>query len=108
MSQSTGGPNQPVPQTRFSADWAWWWDGAEWKPAISPDRLWRWDGQRWVPAVATSKQSGAGTAAAGIAITVLIFMGVLVFVSIIVIVVLYTMGNQIANVFSNVTAALGP
>ena len=34
------------------------------------------------------------------------FMAILVLVSIIVIVVLLTMGGQIANVFSNVTAAL--
>ena len=99
------GTDPQAPQTRFSADWAWWWDGAEWKPAISPDRLWRWDGQRWVPAVAGPRPSGAGMGA-GIAITVMIFGGVLVFVSIIVVVVLLTMGGQIANVFSNVAVAL--
>lgn len=33
--------------------------------------------------------------------------GVIVLVSVVVIVVLLTMGNQIANVFSNVAAALG-
>ena len=103
----TGGTHPLAPQARFSADWAWWWDGSEWKPAISPDRLWRWDGQRWVPAVAGPGRSGAGVGA-GIAITVMIFVGVLVFVSIIVVVVLLTMGGQIANLFSNVVAALGP
>jgi hypothetical protein len=103
----TGGYDPHAPQTRFSADWAWWWDGAEWKPAISPDRLWRWDGQRWVPAVVGRPPSGDGMGA-GIAITVMMFVGVLLFVSLIVVVVLLTMGNQIANVFSNVVAALGP
>jgi len=37
---------------------------------------------------------------------VLAFGAILVLVSIVVIVVLLTMGNQIANVFSNVVAAL--
>jgi Flp pilus assembly pilin Flp len=40
-------------------------------------------------------------------VTILAFGGILVLVSIVVIVVLLTMGNQIANVFSNVVAALG-
>ena len=40
-------------------------------------------------------------------ITVFAFMGVLVLVSFLVIVILLTMGNQLANVFSNVAAALG-
>jgi len=35
------------------------------------------------------------------------FVGILVLVSIVVVVILLTMGNQLANVFSNVTAALG-
>ena len=35
------------------------------------------------------------------------FVVILVLVSILVVVVLLTMGNQIENVFSNVTAALG-
>ena len=39
--------------------------------------------------------------------TILGFFAVLVLVSIFTIVVLLTMGNQLANVFSNVVAALG-
>jgi Flp pilus assembly pilin Flp len=37
---------------------------------------------------------------------VAIFLGIVVFVGLITAAVLYTMGNQIANVFSNVVAAL--
>ncbi|TMC39793.1 MAG: pilus assembly protein [Chloroflexi bacterium] len=39
-------------------------------------------------------------------VTVAAFAGVLVLVSVVVVVILLTMGNQIANVFSNVVAAL--
>ena len=98
-------PGGQPPQTRFSADGFWWWDGAEWKPAVSPDRQWRWNGQGWVPA----RPAGGGGGGVGIAVglTLLTFFGVLVVVSIVVIVIVLTMGNQIANVFSNVVAALG-
>jgi Flp pilus assembly pilin Flp len=41
-----------------------------------------------------------------VGLTVLAFFGVLVMVSVVVIVILLTMGNQFANVFSNVAAAL--
>jgi hypothetical protein len=99
----------PAPQTKFSDDGFWWWDGASWKPAVSPDRLWRWNGQTWVPAqtpvtiAAPAKGGGAGMA---VLITVAIFLGVLVVVSILVTIILLTMGNQIANVFDNVATAL--
>jgi hypothetical protein len=104
-----GDPNPPppaIPQTRFSADGFWWWDGAEWKPAISQDRLWRWNGQSWEPAglgAAPANRSGAGAA---IGITIAIFLGVIVLVSLVTVVILLTMGGQISNVFSNVAAAL--
>ncbi len=95
-----------APQTRFSAEGYWWWDGAEWRPALSQDRLWRWNGQAWEPArVVGSRTSGPGTGAA-VGITVAIFLGVLVLVSIITVVILLTMGGQIINVLSNVAVAL--
>jgi len=47
-----------------------------------------------------------GGAALAVIITIASFGAVLVLVSILTIVVLLTMGNQIANVFSNVVAAL--
>ena len=101
-------PNTPSParpQTRFSADGFWWWDGAEWRPAVSQDRLWRWNGQSWEPArpVAPTGRGGAGAA---IGITIAIFFGVIVLVSLVTVVILYSMGGQISNVFSNVAAAL--
>jgi hypothetical protein len=102
------GQSPAARQTRFSADGFWWWDGAEWKPALSQDRLWRWNGQSWEPARLTAAVSRSGSGAGvAIGITVAIFLGVVVLVALFTLVVLLTMGNQIANVFSNVTAALG-
>jgi hypothetical protein len=101
-----GAPATAPHQTRFSADGFWWWDGAEWRPALSQDRLWRWNGQAWEPArlaAGSTSRSGAGVA---IGITVAIFLGIVVLVGIVTVVVLYSMGSQISNVFSNVTAAL--
>jgi Flp pilus assembly pilin Flp len=96
------------PPGRFSPDGMWWWDGSQWKPAVSPDRMWRWDGQRWVSnAPMQVRQTGGGGATTAVLITILAFGGILVLVGILVVVVLYTMGNQISNVFSNVVAALG-
>lgn len=94
-----------TPQTRFSADGLWWWDGAEWRPAVSPDRLWRWNGHAWEPAAPASAAKGSGVGLA-IGLTVAMFAGVLVLVAIITVVILLTMGGQIANVFSNVVGAL--
>ena len=96
------------PPGKFSPDGLWWWDGTQWKPAVSPDRMWRWDGQRWVAnaPMQVRQTSGSGTAAA-VVITIVAFAGIVVLVSVLVIVVLLTMGNQIGNVFSNVVAALG-
>ena len=96
------------PPGRISPDGLWWWDGAQWRSAISPDGRWRWNGQAWEPyhAVQPRAGGGGGTATAVI-VTILAFGGVIVLVSVLVIVVLLTMGNHIANVFSNVVAALG-
>jgi hypothetical protein len=101
------GPPPPAPQTRYSADGFWWWDGAEWKPALSPDGLWRWTGGGWVPA---RPAGGGGASGSGVGLTiglVLGFVGVLVLVAIAVGAMLYAMGPQITHVFSNVVAALG-
>src|SRR5689334_20644895 len=101
-----GTPSPPgAPRPTFSPDGLWWWDGAEWKPAISPDGRWRWNGASWVAAQAAQapRRGGATTA---VIITIAAFGGVLVLVALVTIVVLLTMGNQIANVFSNVVAAL--
>jgi len=105
----TAGP-PPRPQTMFSPDGFWWWDGMQWKAAVSPDRLWRWNGQAWEPnrqLAGAPRAAGGGGAATAVVLTVVGFGAVLVLVSILVIVVLLTMGNQIGNVFSNVVAALG-
>ena len=99
-------PTRAATQTRFSADGFWWWDGAEWRPAISPDRWWHWNGQSWEPARLPATQAGRLGAGAAIGITIAIFLGVIVLVSLVTVVILYTMGGQISNVFSNVAAAL--
>ena len=109
LQAMAGDPNRPAPgaaQTRFSADGFWWWDGAEWRPAISQDRLWRWNGQSWEPAHLASSPAGRAGAGAAIGVTIAIFLGVIVLVALITVVILYTMGGQITNVFSNVAAAL--
>lgn len=33
-----------------SQDRAWWWNGTNWYPALSPDRRWWFDGTNWVSA----------------------------------------------------------
>jgi Flp pilus assembly pilin Flp len=97
-------PGAGAAPTTFSPDGQWWWDGAQWRPAVSPDGRWRWDGRSWVPAQPAQGGSRTGVA---ILIVVLAFGGVLFLVSLFTVLILYTMGNQIANVFSNVAAALG-
>lgn len=103
-------PVAPVPgvgsQGRYSPDGFWWWDGSSWKPAYSQDRLWRWNGQTWVPAQAPPAQPRGGS---GLVIGLIVggFVLVLIVVAAIVVGILYFSGSQIANVFSNVAAALG-
>jgi hypothetical protein len=109
VQQAPGGFGPPTQPGRFSPDGYWWYDGAEWRPAISPDRLWRWNGQAWVPSQMVRPPSSGGGAGLAVGITVGLFLLVLLVTGLFVVVILYTMGNQIANVFSNVTAALtGP
>ena len=84
----------------------WWWDGSQWRPALSPDGFWRWDGRAWVPARPVAQPRTGGGAGTAVAITVVVFVAVLVLVTILTVVVLLSMGNQIANVFSNVAGAL--
>ncbi len=105
MIQQASAPSH----TKFSDDGFWWWDGASWKPAVSPDRLWRWNGQAWLPAAHAGGPAAptGGNVGMAVCITVGVFVLVLILVSILVTVILLTMGTQIANVFSNVTAALG-
>ncbi len=104
MGMGPSGPGTPA-RPVFSPDGFWWWDGREWRPAVSPDRLWRWNGQAWEPNRATPA-AGTGTGAA-VAITLVVAAGIFLLVVLIVAGILYTMGNQISNVFSNVVAALG-
>jgi hypothetical protein len=94
-----------APAGRFSADGFWWWDGAAWKPAYSQDRLWRWTGASWVPAAAPPPRSSNTGLFIGLGIGA--FVLVVVVVALIVAAILYTSGPQIANVFSNMAAALG-
>jgi len=99
----------PHQETMFSPDGFWWWDGSQWKAAVSADRLWRWNGQTWEPnrgAAAPARAGGGGTATA-VVVTILGFAAVAVLVSILVIVALLAMGNQLSNVFENVVTALG-
>ena len=108
MGANPPGPPAPRPQTTFTPDGFWWWDGGQWRSTISADGRWRWNGQTWEPyRTAPPPKRGGGGATTAVLVTILAFGGVLVLVGILVVVSLYTMGNQISNVFSNVVAALG-
>ena len=74
---------------------------------MSPDGLWRWDGRAWLPARPMPQPAAGGGGTTAVLVTCLVVAGVLVLVVAITFVVLYTMGTQITNVFSNVAAALG-
>jgi hypothetical protein len=100
MGGNPAPPAQTTSQTRFSADGFWWWDGSQWRPAMSEDRLWRWSGSTWEPA-RTAGGSGSG-ASLGIMIGVL--AGILVLVAAITFAVIYFAGPDISNVFSNLVA----
>src|SRR5258707_13440081 len=101
MLRAMGGdPGAPPPaeaQTRFSADGFWWWDGSEWKPALSQDRLWRWNGQSWEPAGRGGVPAPSGGPGAGppIRITRAILPGLVVPVGLIPAGVLPTMAKHI-------------
>jgi hypothetical protein len=69
--------------------------------------MWRWNGQAWEPNRQGVQPARAGGASTAVIIALVAFGGVILLVSIVTIVILGTMGNQIANVFSNVAAALG-
>ena len=92
---------------RFSPDGLWWWDGTQWRSALSPDGLWRWDGRSWLPARPVPQPGAGGPGRSALLVTCLVLGGILLLVVLITTVVLYSMGSQITNVFSNVAAALG-
>ena len=103
-----GTPYPPgAPRPTFSPDGLWWWDGTAWKPALSPDGRWRWDGTAWQPAQPGAQPRRGGGATTAVIITVAAFGGIVLLVALVSAAVLYTMGGQISNVFSNVAAALG-
>jgi len=107
MGTGSPGPEPPAARPVFSPDGFWWWDGAQWRPALSPDGLWRWNGQAWEPSQTAARPAQGSSAATVAGITIAAVVGVLVLVSAVTVAILYFMGNQIANVFSNVSAALG-
>jgi hypothetical protein len=97
-----GAPAAASPQTRFSADGFWWWDGAEWRPAYSQDRLWRWTGQSWEPA----RQSGAAASGGGSPLRLIVGLGVavVIMVAVMAVAVIYFAGPQISSELSNLVA----
>jgi hypothetical protein len=98
MGGSPGLPAQTSPQTRFSADGFWWWDGSQWRPAMSEDRLWRWTGSTWEPARPGSSGPGSGGT---LWIVIAVLVGIVILAGVIAALILYFAGPQISNVFSN-------
>src|ERR1700682_769267 len=101
------GPAAPTSQqTRFSADGFWWWDGAQWRPAMSEDRLWRWTGSTWEPA----RPGGSASASGGtLWIVIGVLVGIVILVGVIAAAVLYFAGAEIANTFSTlITSSSSP
>jgi len=84
----------------------WWWDGTQWRPAVSPDGFWRWDGRSWVPARGVAPTTGGGGTGTALIVTILAGGGILLLVVLFTMLMLYEMGSQMTNVFSNVAAAL--
>jgi hypothetical protein len=96
-----GNPGSAAPaslQTRFSADGFWWWDGAQWRPAMSEDRLWRWTGSTWEPA---QPGGSASTSGGTLWIVIAVLVGIVILVGVIAAGILYFAGAQIVNTFSN-------
>jgi len=107
MGADPPGPSASRPPTTFTPDGFWWWDGGQWRSAISADGRWRWNGQAWEPYRTAPPARAGGGATTAVLVTILAFGGILALVGILVGLSLYVMGNQISNVFSNVVAALG-
>jgi hypothetical protein len=98
MVQTSDAAPQTPTQTRFSADGFWWWDGSQWRPAMSEDRLWRWTGSTWEPA----RAGGSASSSKGsIGILIAILVGVFILVGVITAAVIYFAGAQIVNTYSN-------
>jgi hypothetical protein len=62
---------------RLSADGQLYWDGAEWKSAVSTDGAWRWNGAAWVTA-SQSQSSPRYASADTLALWLCILLGVTV------------------------------
>src|SRR5579872_5443899 len=75
-------------------------------PRFSPDGMWWWDGRSWVPAPRAAPTTGGGGAGTALVITILAGGGILLLVVLLTMLMLYEMGSQMTNVFSNVAGAL--
>src|ERR1700686_1684260 len=98
MGANPAPPAQITSQTRLSADGFWWWDGSQWRPAMSENRLWRWTGSTWEPARPGGSASSSGGA---LWIVIGVLVGIVILVGAIAAAVLYFAGSDISNFFSN-------